>query len=106
MTPKGECVTNTRPLVKRSAANVYTLDFEGVVDARLWGAWWCSGYRTGSLGGRLRVRSRTPPCVGHPATVASPEVDGFANGSQTPPREGLLSRCTLGNNNNNNNGVL
>ena len=42
-----------------------------------------------------------PPCVGHPATVASPEVDGFANGSQTPPKEGLLSRCTLGNNNNN-----
>ena len=29
------------------------------------------------------------------------EVDGFTNDSQTPPREGLLSRCTLGNNNNN-----
>ena len=26
-------------------------------------------------------------------------MDGFANGSQTPPREDLLSRCTLGNDN-------
>ena len=25
---------------------------------------------------RLRVRSRTLPCVGHPATVTSPEVGG------------------------------
>ena len=39
------------------------------------------------------------PRVGHPAAIASPEVDGFANVSQTPPIEGLFSRCTLGNNN-------